>query len=228
MNSTPDISAPVYDPFCYSVELPHERVYYPFGFRMRVVTNSLDILQVADESWGGFPLLFDDKSLELRLAVSDDQQAPSASGLIWRAQRHLLTLQSDQNNFAICDLEKGFAFGWFVPASVRNHTFMRRYYIDSLVYLLLWQTHLTSLHAGCVARNGRAVLLCGESGAGKSSLAYACAKDGWCYVSDNESWLLRDDEGPVVLGNPTRIRFRESAPELFPELQAQSGQHRGS
>ena len=37
------------------------------------------------------------------------------------------------------------------------------------------------------------MLLCGESGAGKTSLAYACAKRDWCYVSDNESWLLRDD-----------------------------------
>lgn len=218
MNSTPDISAPVYDPFCYSVELPHERVYYPFGFRMRVLTNSLDILQVADESWGGFPLLFDDKSLELRLVVSDDQQAPSASGLIWRAQRHLLTLQSDQNNFAICDLEKGFAFGWFVPASARNHTFMRRYYIDSLVYLLLWQTHLTSLHAGCVARNGRAVLLCGESGAGKSCLSYACARRGWELITEESSALLRGSDDRIVLGKPAHLHFRQEAAAILPEL----------
>ena len=117
MNSTHDISAPVFDPLCYSVDLPHEKVYYPFGFRQQLITNCLDILRVAEEDWGGFPLLFDDKSLELRMVVSDDQQGPSASGLIWRAQRHLLTLQSDQNNFAICDLEKGFSFGWFVPAT---------------------------------------------------------------------------------------------------------------
>jgi hypothetical protein len=218
VNSTPDISAPVFDPFCYSVELPHEKVFYPFGFRMQLITNSLDVLQVAEESWGGFPLLFDDKSLELRVAVSDDEQAPSASGLIWRAQRHLLTLQSDQNNFAICDLEKGFSFGWFVPATARNHAFLRRYYLDTIVYVMLWQTHLTSIHAGCVARNGRGVLLCGESGAGKSCLSYACARRGWELITEESSALLRRSKDRIVLGKPAQMHFRDTAATILPEL----------
>lgn len=218
MNSTPDISAPVFDPFCYSVELPHEKILYPFGFRMRLITNSLDILQVAEESWGAFPLLFDDKSIEVRMVVSDDQQAPSASGLIFRAQGHLLTMQSDQNNFAVCDLERGFSFGWFVPATARNLTFMRRYYVESIVYLLLWQTHLASLHAGCVARNGRAVLLCGASGAGKSCLSYACARRGWELITEESSGLLRRSDDRVVLGKPTQMHFRAEAAAILPEL----------
>jgi hypothetical protein len=218
VNSTPDISTSVYDPLCYSVELSHERVYYPLGFRLQLITNSLDVLQVAEENWGGFPLLFDDKSLELRIVVSDDQQAPSASGLIWRAQRHLLTLQSDQHNFAICDLEKGFSFGWLVPATARNHTFLRRYYLDTMVYVMLWQTHLTSLHAGCVARNGRAVLLCGESGAGKSCLSYACARRGWEFITEESSALLRGSEDRIVLGKPAQMHFRDTAAAILPEL----------
>jgi hypothetical protein len=218
VNSTPDISAPVFDPFCYSVELPYRKVYYPFGFRLQLITNSLDVLKVADESWGGFPLLFDDKSLELRMVVSDDQQAPAATGLIWRAQRHLLTLQSDQHNFAICDLEKGFSFGWLVPATARNHMFLRRYYLDTMVYVMLWQTHLTSIHAGCVARNGHAVLLCGESGAGKSCLSYACARRGWELITEESSALLRRSKDRIVLGKPAQIHFRETAAAILPEL----------
>ena len=68
-----------------------------------------------------------------------------------------------------------------------------------------------------MARNLRGVLLCGASGAGKTSLAYFCARNGWTYVSDNQSWLMRSSPG-LLLGNPHRIRFRDSARELFPEL----------
>jgi hypothetical protein len=218
VKSSPDISAPVFDPFRYSVELPYERVLYPFGFRLQLITNSLDVLRVADENWGGFPLMFEDKSLELRMVVSDDRQAPPASGLIQRAQRHLLTLQSDQNNFAICDLEKGFSFGWLVPATAGNHSFLRRYYLDTIVYVMLWQTHLTSIHAGCVARNGRGVLLCGQSGAGKSCLSYACARRGWELITEETSALLRGAKDRIVLGKPTQMHFRDTAAAILPEL----------
>ncbi|HUJ22480.1 MAG TPA: hypothetical protein VLX58_13190 [Bryobacteraceae bacterium] len=220
MNSSTGISVPVFDPFSYGVELPYERVLYPFGFRMQLTTNCHDVMRVAEENWSGFPLLFEDKSIELRMVVSDDQQAPSASGLIFRAQRHLLTLQSDRNNFAVCDLDKGFSFGWFVPATTRNHTFLRRYFLDTIVYVLLWQTHLTSIHAGCVARRGRAVLLCGESGAGKSCLSYACARRGWEFITDESSALLRRTKDRIVLGKPHQMHFRENAAAVLPELQS--------
>ena len=72
-------------------------------------------------------------------------------------------------------------------------------------------------HAACVARDGRGVLLCGDSGAGKTSLAYHLARNGWTYVSDNECWIVRE-RGTLVAGNPARLRFRDSAVELFPEL----------
>jgi hypothetical protein len=77
--------------------------------------------------------------------------------------------------------------------------------------------YVTPVHAACVARYGRALMLCGDSGAGKSTLAYACARRGWTYLSDNESWLLRSD-GRTILGHPSRIRLRDSAADLFPEL----------
>lgn len=218
MNSTTGILAPVFDPFCYGVELPYQRVLYPLGFRLQLITNSLDVVHVAEESWGGFPSLFEDKSIELRAVVSDDRQAPSASGLIWRAQRNLLTLQSDENNFAVCDMEKGFSCGWFVPATACNHAFLRRYYLDTMVSVLLWQTHLTSIHAGCVARNGHCVLLCGESGAGKSCLSYACARRGWELITEESSSLHRRTGDRTILGKPFQMHFRESAAAVLPEL----------
>jgi hypothetical protein len=61
-------------------------------------------------------------------------------------------------------------------------------------------------------------LFVGNSGAGKSSLAYACARRGWTYVSDDAACLVRRRPGRQVLGNPHGFRFRPTATALFPEL----------
>jgi serine kinase of HPr protein (carbohydrate metabolism regulator) len=61
-------------------------------------------------------------------------------------------------------------------------------------------------------------LLAGESGAGKSSLAYACAMRGWTYISDDASSLVRNSRQRTVLGKPNQFRFRPSAQTLFPEF----------
>ena len=212
------IATPVFDPFQYAVELPHEIVLHPLGFQMQLKTNSREIIQATEESWGGFPALFTDKSIELRVAVSDDRQAPCPSTLVWRAQRNLLTLISDQNNFAICDLHTGFAFSWLSPATARSHDFFRYYYLDTIVQVLLWQTHLTRVHASCVARNGRGVLLCGASGAGKSCLAYACARRGWSFITDESTALVRGSSERMALGKPRQMHFRETAAGILPEL----------
>jgi hypothetical protein len=62
------------------------------------------------------------------------------------------------------------------------------------------------------------VLLCGDSGAGKTSLAYTCARKGWTYVADDASYLIRPGADRRIIGRPHQIRFRVSAAELFPEL----------
>jgi len=212
-------AAAVFDPFVYGIELPYRTVVYALGFPMHLSTNSLDVIQVAEESWAGFPSMFDDKSIEVRVAVSEDKDAPCPTGLIWRGQGHLLTLNSDRENFAICDVDRGFAFAWFVPATVRNHEFLRYYYLDSVANLLLWHSHLTRVHASCVARAGRGVLFCGESGAGKSCLAFACARSGWDLLTDEAVSLVRGSQERIVLGKPWQMHFRETAATIFPEFE---------
>jgi hypothetical protein len=211
-------TTPVYDPLRYGFELPYEMVLHPLGFRMQLSTNSPDVIRAAEEQWAEFPPLFHDGQLEIRVAVSDDELAPCSTGLIWRAQRHLLALEADRHNFAVCDVEKGFSFCWLVPATARNHDFFRSHFLNILVNASLWQTHLTGVHAACVARSGRGILLCGPSGVGKSCLAYACARRGWTLLTDEVSSVLRGSMERIVLGNPRYLHFRETASTILPEL----------
>jgi hypothetical protein len=87
-----------------------------------------------------------------------------------------------------------------------------------MVYTLLDTRNVVALHAACLVKDGHGVLFVGRSGAGKSSLAYACMRRGWTYVSDEASSLVRRRAGRLIVGNPQTFRFRPTASALFPEL----------
>jgi len=135
-----------------------------------------------------------------------------------REFRALLTVIAGRDNFAVCDLAGAFGFCWLSAAVAADRDYMRYHFLDSMVYAPLEYQRLTSVHAACVALNGRGLLLFGGTGAGKTCLAFACAKSGWSLITDEGSALVRGTHDNVVLGNPYHLRFRESAIVLFPEL----------
>jgi serine kinase of HPr protein (carbohydrate metabolism regulator) len=75
------------------------------------------------------------------------------------------------------------------------------------------------VHSALVSRDGSGLMLCGPSTAGKSTLAYACARAGWTFLADDCAALLPDSAERMALGRPRQIRFRPDAPQLFPELE---------
>ena len=194
--------------------------YYPLGFPLRLWSNSHQVMDAAAASWSDFPAAFSTRPLEIQAVVESSLETASPTPPDYQGREHLFLIMGGQDS-AACDHSQGFAVCRLRDSTVRHQAFTSYYYLEAIALHLLTQRYLTPVHAACVTRHGAGVLLCGDSGAGKTSLAYACAKRQWCYVSDNESWLLREHAGRVALGNPRRIRFRESAPELFPELRTQ-------
>lgn len=62
-----------------------------------------------------------------------------------------------------------------------------------------------NLHASTVARDGRAVVIAGVSGSGKSDLALRLIDQGFALVSDDRT-LVRRDGGRLVASAPLTIR----------------------
>ena len=145
-----------------------------------------------------------------------------------RAWQNLLLTIADVENFSVCDLRRGIAFCWLTAAAVANTAYLRYNFLESSALCLLGQTYLVAIHAACVKSNNRGVLLCGDSGAGKSSLSYACALRGWTFIADDASSLVRGRNDLTIVGNPHQIRFREAGATLFPELRRQRLSPRGT
>ena len=209
------------DPVLSNFILPLRAVYHPLGFSVEISTNSDEVLAAAEESWGRFRKVFSEPPVRIEVGVVADgsKQCPPPTGC--RARGNLLTMIADDRNFAVCDLNQGFAFIWLTQAAIENRAYLRYYFLEGTAMALLDCLHMTPLHAAVVESDGQGILLCGESGAGKSSLAFACARNGWKFLSDDSSAIVRKRKGRVVVGNPHQMRFRESAIELFPELKDQ-------
>jgi len=205
------------DPIFYDLELPLQGVYHPLGFSVEIATNSDQVLLAAEESWGHFRKTVAEPPLQIRVAVLEGSSKALSVPTV-RAQRNLLVRVADAANFSVSNMELGFSSCWLTRATAADRGYVRYYFLEGMGWDLLDQLYCTPIHGACVRLENRGVLLCGDSGAGKSSLSYACARKGWKFLSDDSTRLIRKSSRPFVVGNPFQIRFRDSAVELFPEL----------
>jgi HPr Serine kinase C-terminal domain len=206
------------DPLHLGVAMPFVAVQYPLGFGLEITTNSEEVLAAAAESWSLFSPRQSGTCFQLRVGVMEGSSKSCPPAPVCRGHRNLLSMVADTENFAICDLSRGFAFAWFSQGAVRHRSYLRYHFLEACALALLAASRVTPIHAGCIERRGCGVLLCGDSGAGKSSLAFGCARDGWTYIADDSCYLINGGKNRLVAGNPHNIRFRPSAVELFPEL----------
>jgi hypothetical protein len=207
------------DALLCDMDLPLREMYYPLGYPVEILTNHPMVLEAALESFGHARISRAAPALQVRVGVVIRASAVCPPEPTRREFNHLYTLVADAENQAVLDLKTGTNFTWVTQAAARNVNYLRYNFLEKVVYLLLGASAVTDLHAACVSRNERGVLLFGDSGAGKTTLAYACARAGWTYTSDDTSYLINDSDPPRVLGHSHRARFRPAARDLFPELE---------
>lgn len=205
-----------------------QATFYPLGFPLTISTNSPGVLEIARAEWSAWTVAYEEPPLVLNVLVAPHGEVlPPPSE--FHAHRHLFAFVSDARNFAVCDTQARSGTAWLTPAVVEDAPFCWYNFLEGMALELIVSLYLTPFHAACVARQGRGVLLCGDSGSGKSSLSYACARRGWTYLSDDASYLMRRNAREhLVLGHPHRLRLRPDAPGLFPELVSQVPQRRGN
>jgi hypothetical protein len=202
-------------------ELPLRYTCFPLGFPLHLETNSRHILAVAAENWGHFRAEFTEaEPVHLSLAVAGSGDGAMPGPPAFRGRGHLMTIVRDQDNQVVCDFRSRRAVGWVTPAVAQNGAVVRRHFLESSVMSMLVQAHLAPIHGALVRRNSCGILLCGPSCSGKSTLAFACARAGWQFISDDAAFLVRDRPGIYAVGNPHTLSLREDIKRWFPEFAA--------
>lgn len=198
--------------------LTMETMFYPLGFPLRVRSNSADALKVCRMKWGFFEQAFDTDPMETHIHVVETYSRECPPAPTYRVVEQTLLVTADADNVCVAQFPLGKTRMVVSAAAIAHPSYFTQTFLEAASASQLWTRFATPIHAACVAIDGRGVLLCGDSGAGKSSLSYACARAGWQFISDDCSYLLHNETGRNVLGDCHQVRFRPSAVELFPEI----------
>jgi hypothetical protein len=200
-------------------ELSYWEMFYPLGFPTKLRTNSPEILTQARNLWPMFEKRFDTEPIRVDVHVVESDSTECPPTPVFRIMYPLLISVADTNNYRIGHLDRNRTQITISRTTEKHSSYLGYFFLGFAPHDHIESRYATPVHAGCVALKGRGVLLCGDSGAGKSSLSYACARAGWTYVSDDASDLLNDGTDRLVIGNCHQVRFRPSAANLFPELE---------
>ncbi|QNI30745.1 aldolase [Alloacidobacterium dinghuense] len=201
------------------VDLPLRARFFPLGFPLELATNSKAVMAAAEESWKHFRSQLVEEVLELHIAVQDaDGSSTLPPAPVYSQQWNTWLCVADANNFVMCDPNHGRSFGSVAQSTVDSSLYFRYHFLEAAAMWMI-SARTAPVHAACVSIFNSGMLLCGDSGAGKSSLAYAAARAGWTYLTDDASYLLLNGTNHQVVGNSHSIRFRNSGVELFPELE---------
>ncbi|EDM37165.1 hypothetical protein PBAL39_05183 [Pedobacter sp. BAL39] len=105
---------------------------------------------------------------------------------------------------------------FYLPPEQATEGYIQMYILGTINMLMSALSGAMSLHAACVVIGGRAVLFCGHSGTGKSSLAAWFALKDYTVLSDDVVALRKDDSGKIMAypGVP-RIKMTPESLELL-------------
>ena len=123
----------------------------------------------------------------------------------------------NQNEFSM-DVEN---VGWFYAANGKYISMVLNpkatqenieLYLNGSTYgAILHQRKIMPMHASCFVFNNKGIMLCGESGAGKSSLTAAMVFDGNAFLTDDVTPILLSDEELFIWTLSDRIKLWEDS-----------------
>jgi len=209
-----DLQLPTLEP---TLEARFGLMAEPLRFR----TNDPLLLAAAQRAFGRFKVPETGDPLEVRLLVDSD--GPPASfdprRLNPRVQAHLHTITLDARNQAVVDLERGVAVGTVTPEVARDADFVRYAFVEAMGLSMLGRARgYVAVHASAVVHHGRAAILQGPAGAGKSTLAMACARLGFGVLAEDVVFARRLGPDVELWGAPWIQRLLPDAVDHFAEL----------
>lgn len=216
----------VRDPLHRGLKIEFQETFYPLGGLLVVESNRVEVLEAARESFKRYPRVSDTPDYRIRLLVDPEFcEKPPWPSPIFRGHEGILHIQVGRENFAQADLARRTAMGFVSAALAGDAAFFRSIVLECLYLVMATYSQHTYLHASAVASAEKAIILAGPRCAGKSTLAYACGKQGLDVLSDDVVYIERHagagESSPVRMwGKPWHLKLLPDAVRFFPELKS--------
>jgi hypothetical protein len=186
-------------------------------------TNSLRVAELAAEF---FPRRNEEEDGPVRanlvLLAGEQRKLSAASGgfPVFRGRNEFVHADYGRYGSLWFELRAGEIFGVIAEEVIADALLFRNTVLAVIAGMLAPALGMVAIHAGCVARSGKAVLLAAPSGTGKSTLALTLARNGWELLSDE--WTFVADAGHTLRawGMWSSIKLLPDATRFFPELAA--------
>jgi hypothetical protein len=171
------------------------------GARFRFESNSRRLLRLVDAAFAGLPrhrLSHPIPRLTVKLVQGGGPRAQRGRGLeppplSMLSGAGLLAGATDLSDFVVLSPRERSALVVLSAGMMRSPYHARYELIEFAVFTLAARAQqLVSLHAACLGRSGRGLLLMGPSGAGKSTLALLSLLQGLDFVSEDSVFVAAD------------------------------------
>jgi hypothetical protein len=198
----PDLES---DPFGERIPSEARGPMHLLGGRFRFESNSHELLQLVESAYAGLPrhkLSVVAPELRIKLLLTPPSKAHrrirrarapyaaepppfkmlSGSGLLGGA--------AGASSFVVLSPRERAALIVMSPEMLKHSYHARYELVEFAVFTLAARVQrLVSLHAACVGKNGRGILLMGPSGAGKSTIALLCLLGGFDFLSEDSVFV---------------------------------------
>ena len=143
----------------------------------------------------------------------------------FRARGHFAVARFTRADWFWFNLRTREVHGTCSPELAADGRRWRAHIFPALLGILSAVMDVAPVHAACLAREGRGILLAGHSGAGKSTLTVAMARRGHALLSDDWTYLASAESGVNKSGIeawtlPVPVKLLPDADAFFPELLA--------
>jgi hypothetical protein len=194
-----------------------EHWFRPMGLSLWVSTNSSKLAAAVCEAYDAFGAGEPRASADLRFYFT--QRSNGSIGIPeYRMSMHRSELRMCGQVILSIEPERGLARGSFPEEFVNYRSSFRLHALHFALSAALAGRGFLGVHAACIVMDGRAVLLRGPHGAGKSFLAYAAASRGFRVLTDSTVWIAPDDT--AWWGISQWIYLRGSARAFFAQIPA--------
>lgn len=151
--------------------------------------------------------------LDVHITSAADAREP----VHFRGMGHVVIAEYGANVLLV-DLARNIVHAWITEAAARDRALWSEQWVPLIVGIAGLAAGVLPLHSACVVKNGRGLLIAGESMAGKSTFSVAMAQQGFHLLSDDWTYIHRDESSLVACGFDVPVKLLPDAVAFFPEL----------